>query len=127
MTKAAVKITAILAALILLVGAAFHMTGIVPVKMVLEDVEPEFYKNALAGMWVMPAVHWIFIAFLSAGLSWYKLKACAAILIAFGVWIITDALIVFLHVGPFMGVYMLGISGLLLLISGVLLRNAVKV
>ena len=127
MTKAAVKITAILAALILLVGAAFHMTGIVPVKMVLEDVEPEFYKNALAGMWVMPAVHWIFIAFLSAGLSWYKSKACAAILIAFGVWIITDALIVLLHVGPFMGVYMLGISGLLLLISGVLLRNAVKV
>ena len=77
-------------------------------------------------MWKMPTLHWIFIAFLSMGLSRYKSNSCAAILMAFGCWILVDALITFMHVGPFVGVYMLGLAGALLLASGVMLRKEMR-
>ena len=126
MTKPAIRITAILGALILLAGAAFHMTGLGPVKGAVSGVEPDFYQNALLGMWVMPAVHWLFIAFLSIGLSRYKSNSCAAILMAFGVWILLDGAITFFHVGPFLGVYMLALAGGLLLASGFMLRKQMR-
>ena len=47
MTKPAVKITAFLGAVILLAGAAFHMSALAGVKAALAGVEPAFYKNAL--------------------------------------------------------------------------------
>jgi len=126
MTKPIIKITAILAALILIAGAVFHMSGLAPVKETLADVKPVFYQDALSGIWVMPSVHWILIAFLSVGLSWYKSKACAATLIAFGVLVFVDGLIAVFHIGPFMGAYMLGVAGILLLISGVMLRHQAR-
>jgi len=123
MTKPAVKISAILGALILLATAGFHLTAVPPLRDVLAGIEPEFFKKGLAGMWILPAAHWIFIACLSVGLSRYRSRACAAILMAFGVWVLIDALIILIHVGLFMGVYMLGAAGLLLLASGLLLRK----
>jgi len=77
-------------------------------------------------MWVLPSMHWVFIAFLSIGLSRYKSNACAAILMAFGCWVLVDALITFLHVGPFMGAYMLAIAGALILTSGLMLRKEMR-
>ena len=126
MTKPAVKITAILGAVILLAGAAFHMSALAGVKAAVAGVEPAFYKNALPGMWVMPAVHWLLIAFLSVGLSRYKSNACAAILMAFGVWVLLDAAITFVHLGAFLGVYMLALAGGLLLASGFMLRGQMR-
>lgn len=130
MTKPAIKITAILGALILLAGALFHFSAMAHVKASLGRVSPEamdvFFNQALAGMWMMPAVHWIFIAFLSIGLSRYKSNSCAAILMAFGCWVLVDALITFMHVGAFAGVYMLGLAGLLLLASGLMLRKQMQ-
>ena len=123
MTKPAVKITAILAALILLAGAVFHMSAMAGVKASLAGVEPAFFKSALAGMWVMPAMHWVFIAFMSIGLARYRSRSCAAILMGFGLWVLVDGLLTFMHVGPFMGVYMLALAGLLLLASGFMLRK----
>jgi len=126
MTKPAIKISAILGALILLAGAAFHMTAMPEIQALLAGVQVGFFQKALAGMWIMPAAHWIFIACLSIGLSRYKSKACAAILMAFGVWVLIDAFITFMHVGPFLGVYMLAVAGLLLLASGVMLRKDIQ-
>jgi len=45
---------------------------------------------------------------------------------AFGAWILVDALINFVHVGAFAGVYMLALSGLLLLASGLMLRKDMR-
>ena len=126
MTKPAIKITAILGALILLAGALFHMTALPQLETSIAEVEPDFFKHALGGMWMMPALHWIFIAFLSIGLSRYKSNACAAILMAFGCWIIIDGIVTFMHVGPFLGAYMLGLAGVLLLASGVMLRKEMR-
>jgi len=126
MTKPAIKITAILGALILIGGAAFHMSALPAVKDAIVPVEREFFKGAFTGMWVLPSMHWLFIAFLSIGLARYKSNACAAILMAFGCWILVDALITFMNVGPFMGAYMLGLAGLLLLASGLMLRKEVR-
>ena len=126
MTKPAIKITAILAALILLAGAWLHMSALPMVKTSAADIEPEFFKNGLPAMWILPALHWVFIACLSIGLSWYKSKACAAVLMGFGLWVLVDALITYLHVGAFMGVYMLFVAGLLLLVSGFMLRKAAR-
>jgi len=126
MTKPAVKITAIIGAIILLAGAVFHLSALLDVKTSLIEVEPAFFKNALGGMWVMPALHWIFIACLSVGLSWYKSRACAAILMGFGIWVIVDALVTYMYVGPFMGAYMLALAGLLLLSAGLMLRRQMR-
>ena len=126
MTKPAVKITSILGALILLAGAAFHMTALSPLKGALGALEPGFFQNGLPAMWILPAVHWIFIAFMAIGLSRYKSKACAAVLMGFGLLILVDALVTFMHVGPFLGVYMLALAGGLLLASGVMLRKEAR-
>lgn len=126
MTKAVVKISAIAGAVILLAGAVLHLSATAQVEASLVGVEPAFFRLALPGMWMLPAVHWVFIAFLSIGLSRYKSSACAAILMAFGVWVLVDALVTFMHVGSFMGAYMLAIAGALLLASGVMLRSDMK-
>ena len=130
MTKPAIKITAILGSLILFAGALFHLSGTGQLQAYLNqiapDVMPVFFNEALTGMWMMPALHWIFIAFLSIGLSRYKSNSCAAILMAFGCWIITDGIVTFIHVGPFLGAFMLGLAGALLLASGVMLRKEIR-
>jgi len=126
MTKPSIKITAILGALILLAGGVFHMSALAQVKDATQPIDSYFYRNALPAMWMIPALHWIFIAFLSIGLSRYRSNACAAILMAFGLWILVDALMTFIHVGAFIGVYMLTAAGLLLLVSGVMLRQDMK-
>ena len=45
---------------------------------------------------------------------------------AFGCWVLVDALVTLLYVGPFVGVYMLGLAGLLLLVAGLMLRKFVR-
>ena len=45
---------------------------------------------------------------------------------AFGCWIITDGIVTFIHVGPFLGAFMLGLAGALLLASGVMLRKEIR-
>lgn len=126
MTKPAIKITAILGALILLVTAGFHMTALPELKTVLAGLEPGFFQTGLLATWILPSVHWLFIAFLSVGLSRYKSNSCAAILMAFGCWVLIDAAMTFAHVGSFIGVYMLGLAGLLLLASGLMLRKQMR-
>ena len=127
-TQAITKITAIIGALILLLGAAFHLSALPQVRDALAGGDMAgFFRSALAGMWMLPALHWIFIASLSVGLSRYKSNSCAAILMAFGVLIIVDGVVTFLHVGPFMGAYMLCLAGGLLTVSGVTLRRQMRV
>lgn len=125
-TKPIIKITAILGGLILFAGAVFHFTGTGLVKGAVAGVESDFLRHALPAMWVMVSVHWIFIACLSIGLSWYRSRACAAMLMGLGLWLLVDALFVFLHVGGFIGGYMLLLAGGLILLSGVLLRRALS-
>jgi len=126
MTKPAIKITAALGAFILLITAAFHMTGLSDVRASVTGVERELFRDGLPGMWAMVGAHWIFMAFLSLGLSRYKSNSCAAILIAFGLWLLVDALIIFKYVGFFVAIYMIGAAGLLLLGSGLMLRKLVR-
>ena len=126
MTHPAIKITAILAALILLVGAFIHMRAFGTFTVAVSAVEPAFYRRSLTAMWIIHVVHWVFIAFISVGLSWYRSKACAAVLMGFGVWVLIDTLITLLHVGAFRGVYMLGFAGVLLLASGMMLRRQAR-
>lgn len=126
MTKPAIRITAILGALILLITAGFHMSAMPELKAALGALDAGFFQKGLPAMWILPAVHWLFIAFLSIGLSRYKSNSCAAILMAFGAWVLVDALINFAHVGAFIGVYMLGLAGLLLLASGLMLRKDMR-
>lgn len=126
MTNRTTKITAIIAALLLLVEAGFHYMAVGTVRGAVVGVESDFLRSALVGIWVMPSLHWVFIAFLSVGLSRYRSRSCAAILMAFGVWLLADGGLTFLHVGPFIGVYMLGVAGALLLVSGWLLRRDMK-
>ena len=126
MTNTATKITAILAALILLIGAAIHLKSLPSLGVEIADVDSAFYKNSLTAMWIVSSFHWIFIAFLSVGLSRYRSNSCAAILMAFGVMILVETLITLQYVGGFRGLYMLGEAGVLLLASGLMLRREMR-
>lgn len=126
MTKLAIRIIAILGALILLVTVGFHMTALPQFETALEGLELGFFYKGLPAMWVLPAMHWLFIAFSSVGLACHKSNSCSAILKAFGVLILIDAVINFMHVGPFAGVYMLGLTGALLLASGLMTRKDMR-
>ena len=126
MTSKTIKLTAGLGALILLITSGFHMTGYVPAKQALLGIKPDFFKNALTGSWITPSVHWLFIACMTVGLSFYRSNACAAVLIGFGILILLDALIILTHVGLFAGAFMLAASGTLILIAGLMLRREMK-
>ena len=112
MTNPTTKITATLGSALLLLAAGLRVFG--------------RSDNALSALWSLPAFHWLFIAFLSFGLSRYKSNSCAAILMAFGVMILVETLITLQYVGGFRGLYMLGGAGALLLISGLALRREMR-
>lgn len=84
----------------------------------------EFTEQAVPAVWTMAALHLFMTAFLSFGLSFYKSRACAVVLIAFGIWLMLDAAIIYGYVGSFIIVYMLAASGLFILTSGLLLRRS---
>ena len=125
-SKPIVKILAAIGALILLVGSWIHSDALSSMRTAIAPMDDGFFRDALPGMWVMPSVHWILIACLSFGLSFYKSKAGAVILIAFGVLLLLDAALVYRYVGAFAGVYMLIAAGVLILTSGILLRRSMQ-
>ena len=108
---------------ILLGTSALHLFGLSIVRPALETVEPAFNQGTLTASWIVPSLHWLFIACLAFGLSVYKSKIAAAMLMAFGLLLLSDAVLLFTHVGTFIGVGLLGLSGLSYLIGGFLLRR----
>jgi len=121
-----VKILAGLGSLIVLFTAYMHMQGLPEATEAVAGVSQGFMKKAIPAVWVMPSVHMVFIGFLAFGLSFYRSKACAVMLIAFGLWLCVDAVIVFSAVGPFIPVYMLGAAGLSYLVAGFMLRKSTR-
>jgi len=86
----------------------------------------EFTEKVVPAVWIILSVHMMFIAFLVFGLSFYKSRAGAAILIAFGLWLWVDAVIVFSAVGAIIPVYMFGVAGICYLAAGLMLRRSMK-
>lgn len=99
------------------------MTALPDLNIALGEMTPGFYQKGLPAMWTLPALHWILIGGLATGLSSYRSRACAVILIAFALWVFIDAIVAFLHVGLFIGVYMLVAAGICFLFSGTKLRR----
>ena len=121
-----IKLFAAIGALILLVGSWIHSDALAQARMSIAVMDDGFFRDAMPAMWVMPSIHWIFIACLAFGLSFYKSRAGSVILIAFGVWLLVDAALVYRYVGAFMGVFMLGAAGLFILTSGLMLRRSMQ-
>ena len=121
-----IKLLAGLGALILFITSWFHSDALSQMQNAIAPMDDGFFKDGLPAMWLMPSIHWIFIACLSFGLSFYKSRAGSVVLIGFGVWLLIDAAIAYRYVGAFAGVYMLIVSGLLILASGLLLRRSMK-
>ncbi len=118
-----IRALAAIGSLIALFTAYMHMTGAAPVKEIAAASDSQFFSAAIPQVWMLISVHLVFIAFLAFGLSFYKSRACAAILMAFGVWLLVDAAMVFAAAGPFIGVYALAAAGLCYLIAGFMLRR----
>lgn len=112
MTNTLSKITAAIGSALLLFAAAYRLFG--------------RRDNALGMLWTLPAFHWVFIAFLAFGLSRYKSNACAAILMAFGVMVLGDAMLLASNISLGSSTYALGAAGALLLVSGVKLRQQMR-
>jgi len=127
MTKPAIKITATLGSLILLAGALLQLGAVKYAKRAMAN-EPanSFFQAEWVVLWILPFSHYIFIAALSVGLSRYKSKACAAVLMGFGALILVDALILLTHIGLYIGTYMIALAGALLLTCGVMLRKEAR-
>jgi|GEM_PF-3268295 len=120
------QILTCLGSLLLLTIAVFHMTGLVMMRDGIAVMEPGFIKNALPGLWITPSVHWVFIACLAFGLSFYTRNTTSIMLIAFGLMMFVDAAIIYAHVGFFIAEVMLAGAGLLFLISGWMMRREMK-
>lgn len=112
MTNPTTKITAVLGSALLLFAAGYRLFG--------------RSDNALSALWSLPAFHWVFIAFLSVGLSRYKSNSCAAILMAFGVMILGDTMLLASKFSLSPSTYALGAAGALLLVSGLKLRKQMR-
>lgn len=123
MNQTIIKALAGLGSLILLAMAYFHYTGLTPVREIAANVDDDFMRHALITNWAVFSFHLIFIALLAFGTSFYASKACAAILMAFGAWVILDGLIIWTHVMFFPGVPILITAGACYLIAGILLRR----
>lgn len=120
-----IKITAMLGALMLLMAAGFHVTEMDAATAYLSHTDDPIARSLLAA-WIMPIISWVFIACISVGLSRYCSKACAAVLLAFALWVLTDALVIMWQAGMSLSVYLLGAAGVSLLLSAVSLRAAAR-
>ncbi len=121
------KVLAGAGSLILLAVAIRHLMGMDVVRDVAANVDNDLVQHGLITLWAMIAFHLIFIAVLAFGASFYRSKACAAFLMAFGVWVVLDGAVVWTHVGLVESVPMLLGSGILYLIAGTVLRRAARV
>jgi len=118
-----IKIIAGIGSLILIITAGFHFTGFGDVRAASAGIEDDFMQHAILTNWLILSVHLFFVAVMAFGASFYRSRACAAIMIGFGLWILADAAIILTHVGYFIAVPMLGVAGLCLLVAGFLLRR----
>lgn len=125
MNQSVIKIIAGLGSFITLATAYLHYGGLGPARESVAGAESDFMRHALITMWALYSIHLILIAALAFGASFYKSKACAAFLMAFGAWLMMDGLIIWTHVAWFPGVPVLMAAGLCYLIAGFMLRKSV--
>lgn len=107
-----------LAVLILIITSLFHITGYSTVSQFSANLEQDgMIKLAIPALWIMPTIHWITMAIIVM-LAITKVKsALNYMVLLIGLVILADAIVLFLHVGPFIGELLLATAGFLCLIG----------
>lgn len=97
---------------LLAVTALFHLTGFPAISAPQAiDGTASFLEASLRPLWLFAGVHWLLIAFIcitseksGQGLGRLMLRCCACV-------VLVDALLLYLFIGPFVGVALLAASG----------------
>ena len=126
MNQNLIKFLAGMGSVILILTALLHFKSLDSVREMVTQIDDEFMSHAIITLWAILSFHLIFLAFLAFGASFYRSKACAAFLMAFGAWALLDALIIWTHIGWFEAVPMLGAAGSLHLIAGLSLKRNMR-
>lgn len=122
MSWTSARITGWLGAVLLVLGAAFHMTGLAMVRAGATDVSDPFLRAALEPIWVFPSVHWAAMALVAGFLAGREDGQSRLILGGVGTVVLIDAILMATSIGGFVGTYLLGVCGLLISFSAFLAR-----
>ncbi|MCP4201075.1 MAG: hypothetical protein GY769_03990 [bacterium] len=102
-----------LGSVVLAATAAFHGSGYVDVTSTVAESNIEgMLSGAIGGLWLYPSVHWLFIAVLAIVAVQVASRLTPWILGLAAVILAADAIVLLVHVGPFVGEAMLGAAAL---------------
>ena len=105
------------AAVLLMAGAAFHATGLPLARAGAAELTNEFLAATLEPIWLFASFHWLAFALMAAWLAGRGSLSDRLILAGMGVFVLLDTGQMMLALGGFVGTYVLGVSGLLCVLS----------
>jgi hypothetical protein len=114
------RILCAVASVILLITATFHYTGYEPIAGAVADSSlPEFFRDAIPGIWLFFSWHLTAIAAACAWLSWRGSSESRALLVFCAIVSCVDTVFVFTLAGLFAGTILLAAGALCLVIAAV--------
>ena len=106
------KVSALIGALLLLATAGFHLTGLPIGQQAVGEVSSSFFAAAIVPLWLIPSVHWFILSLLSVLAGRHPSAFSRYFLIGTAILLTVDAVLMFVHIGPFPGELMLVASAL---------------
>lgn len=120
-TPAWKKIPATTGSIILLLGGAFHLTGLPLVMREASSIENGFLRALIEPLWLFPAIHWAVFAILALSVTIKPSHHTRFVLFVVAATVIADAALTAMKLGPFIGALMLGLAGGLILIGAIIM------
>ena len=116
------KAPALVGSLILALGAGLHFTGLPLVQKEALGIESPFLKAVIEPVWLFPVIHWAAFALIALLVTVRPSQNSRLILFLIALSVIIDATLTSMKLGPFIGAIMLGLAGVLFLLSSIALR-----
>lgn len=107
---------------ILLFAAGFHLTGLPMMSEATQTINNPFLENALEPLWILPAIHWLTFAVLLVWVSVKPTRQSSIIMTLIAASLFTDAILLYVNLGPFIGAIMLTAVSVAILITAALLK-----
>lgn len=107
------KKAALAGAFVLLATSAFHLTGLPLAEAAKAEISSTFFSSSLVSLWLLPSVHWAFIALLAASAAWHPCRFSRFFLHMAALVLLIDAGMMLASIGPFVAQAMLAAAAVL--------------
>jgi len=109
---------------LLVAGAAFHMTGLPLARAAALEVSSPFLAALLGPLWIVASLHWLVFALVAWLMAGRTAPHARLALLSVGACLLIDAGLIIHALGGFIGAIVLGLCGLLYLSAAAVARES---